>query len=523
METHTPAQAHTQAHTTSLRTIAHSALQNTTPARLLLFLICIWVCAIAFCASAIVTVQQHIHAAITLGVDAAPSIIAAHRIEIGVQKMDADLADELILQPGQYEARSRADEFERCRVNVCRQLVAAAKNITYSTEQTHIENIQIALGKYDMQAQAMRDMHSLGKNNEALKSYLTALQILQAEIVPNTRELNKANIDVLEDTYAREKSASAMSRGLVLGIGGFLTALLVGTQIFLYTRFKRRVNVPLFLSTICTAVFVQHLSSELSESSRNLIVAKEDSYNSVVALLDALADSCDANAAKSRWLVDRQHADIHQKHFSEVTNRVANFAPDYDFAKTIALAQKQMSEHEKLNLPGFSGSLANELNNVRFGGEGEAALEALQSFADYLACDQKMRAQAGAATASKPVSAGAAPGAKPGSPSVSPVSKPGSAGVSPASSSFATAIKIGLGYDPNSSNYFFTKYEDALGRTESINEDNLNLAVQKAIKELNGLVSGSLLLSLFIVICSYLGLFPRIEEYQTKAYLHRRH
>jgi hypothetical protein len=287
---------------------------------------------------------------------------------------------------------------------------------------------------------------------------------------------------------------------------------------------------------VCTAVFVQHLSSELGLSSRNLIVAKEDSYDSVVALLDALADSCDANAAKSRWLLDRQHPDIHQKHFLEVATRVASFAPGYDAATTIELAKKQLAEHEKLNLPGFSGSIANELGNVRFEGEGDAALQALQAFADYLACDQRMRAAAGSANpgsasvppAAKPLSAktasaAAPPASKSAIAGVTPASKSANASVSPASKSFELATRIGLGYDPNSSNYFFSKYEDALGRTLNINQEHLNFAVEKAIAELNGLVTGSLLLSLLIIICTYLGLLPRIEEYQTKAYLHRRH
>jgi hypothetical protein len=209
---------------------------------------------------------------------------------------------------------------------------------------------------------------------------------------------------------------------------------------------------------------------------------------------------------------------------------VASFAPGYHSATTIELAKKQLAEHEKLNLPGFSGSIANELGNVRFDGEGDAALQALQAFADYLACDQRMRA---AAASTNPGSASVPPAAKPASAnttstavlpaSKSASAKPASAAVAPASKSFELATRIGLGYDPNSSNYFFSKYEDALGRTLNINQEHLNFAVEKAIAELNGLVTGSLLLSLLIIICTYLGLLPRIEEYQTKAYLHRRH
>lgn len=466
--------------------VVESVLQNATPARLRLLLVGVCLGAISFCVVAVITVRQHEHALETVGFNAAPSVIAAHRIKIGVETMDADLADELLYAPGQREAQEIADDFEKSRVDVCKQLVAAAKNITYgAAEQLPMENIQIALGQFEMQAQAARDRHDSGAQADAVKGYRAALQTLQEKLLPNADALAKANADVLEDTYAREKGASALSRGLVMVLGLLLLCLLLYTQIYLSARFRRRLNLPVLIALVTAAVFLQHLTAALAASSRELTVAKEDSYNSVVALLDARSNSYDANAAESRWLLDREQADAHQKHFFDSIATVASFADGHDLAQTVTIAQRQMENNEKFNLPGFSGSLADELNNVRFDGEGQAALEALQALGDYCAIDGKMRQLE-------------------------------------RSGAHQEAVKLSLGYERNGSNYQFSKYDDALGRTLKINEGHLSHAVKSALHNLHGLASASLWLSLLIVICAYLGLRRRMEEYQTSNYLHRR-
>jgi hypothetical protein len=277
-----------------------------------------------------------------------------------------------------------------------------------------------------------------------------------------------------------------MSRGFVLVMGIILFSLLFYTHVYVSLRFHRRLNVALLVALACTGVFLQHLSSTLATSSRDLTIAKEDAYNSVVALLDARANSYDANASESRWLLDRARAAEHEKYFQDKNATVANFESGHDFGETIAAAKKQAENNEKGTLPGFTGSLADELSNIRFPGEHEAALETLQAFADYYAVDNKIRH----------------------------LEKSGD---------HAGALKLALGYDPFGSNFKFSKFDDALGRTLKINQSQLKIAVKEAVHALDGLVVMALFVSLVVILSTYIGLSPRLAEYETRLYTHKRH
>jgi hypothetical protein len=460
-----------------LQHMVKTSFQDITPVRLRLLLIANCLLALFFCLAAMGTVHQHEHAALTVGHDAAPSVVAAYEIKGGAAQMDGLLAEELLYNPTDDEALQVASSFEKWRTNVSKQLVAAARNITYGrSEQLPIENLQIAFGKYQMQAQSALDAHNASNQPVALNSYRASLETLENQLLPNADALNKANADVLESTYSEEKSASALAASGVLVIGILLIASLTVSQIYLRRKFRRRLNVPLLLATICTIIFVNHIYSELRHSAEHLKVAKEDSYNSMVAILAARSSVFDANAAQNRWLLDRAHADVHENTFAGDIRSIASFAPGHDFASTLDSVQKQLSAGEKISLPGFSGTLADELANIRFEGEGQVAVEALAALKDYAETDKRMRE----------------------------LEKSGN---------HQAAVKLGLSYFPDASKFAFSKLDDALNRTLKINQQQFENGIKSSLKELNGLDVFSVVFSLFIAICVYTGLRPRMAEY----------
>jgi hypothetical protein len=460
------------------------ALKDVTPIRLWLLFATAALGCLLFGGWAAFTVKQHIHALETVGSDAAPSVIAAHQIKIGVASMDGALADELLSVPGQAQARELAEDFEKNRLNVCRELVAAAKNITYGhAEQEPIENIQFALGSFDMQAQKARDLHQTGTDGDAVTTYRQALATLQEKILTNADDLNKANADVLEETYGREKSASALSRGAVLVLGMVLVGVLLYIHIYLTVHFRRRLNMPLILTMLILTVFLRYLTSQLSFSAHGLIVAKEDAYNSVLALLDARASAYLADSAQSRCLLDKQDIARQQKLFQTNMDRIATIKEGEDGRAILARAKEQLEAGQKPNLAGLSGALADELSNVRFEGERQAALDCLDTFLAYRdvsAREQKLLTEG----------------------------------------KQKEALFIGLGYDPHGSNIAFRLFDDALVRTLAINQEELKHSVESARHALDYLFTGSIVLSIAMVIATYLGLRPRIQEYQVESYLH---
>jgi hypothetical protein len=459
----------------------HSAFQRTardiTPLRLRLLLMLILAVSLAFCILSIHTIQQHDKALQTIGVEAGPSVVAAQEIKIGILTMDSDLADELLYKSGQSEAAERLEDFNKSRIETSKSLVTAARNITYgNAELFPIENLQSAFGQFLMQAQTARDVHEKGQPEETLKAYRDALATLRTSVLTNADALNKSNQDMLIEVYNQEKSASALARGVVLLTGLILLCLLAYTQIYLKMRFKRIFNPPLLVGSILLLLFVQHLYQSLADCSNFTRVAKEDSYDSIVALLGARAASYDANASESRWLLDKEKSATYTKEFQDDMNRVAKFAPGNDLDKTIALAQKQLANGDKFALPQFSGEMAEEFNNIRFNGEGQAAIDALRELKDYLATDAKMRAL-------------------------------------DTNGQHDGALKLGLSRDTRGSDYWFQRFDDALGRALTINQEQLESAFKDGKKCLDNQILFALVISILVVACAYYGILPRIQEY----------
>ena len=123
--------------------------------------------------------------------------------------------------------------------------------------------------------------------------------------MPAANDLNAANDSVLQSgLYRAQKSESQQALILTLVVGGALVLLLVVTQVYVTRNFRRRLNPALALATVVAAVFVCYTAYAFVSHSHNLRGVKQDSYDSVAALLDARADAYEANAAESRWLLD---------------------------------------------------------------------------------------------------------------------------------------------------------------------------------------------------------------------------
>ena len=298
---------------------------STTPTRLKIALISCWMLAAVLCIVVLFGWTQHWHAVKTVGVDAAPSVMAAHKIKIYIETLDADLVNELLGKPG--EMADYVKDFDKNRVEIGKQIIAASKNITYGdAEQVPIQQIQDSLGRYLMVAQAARDAHVRGEQASILSEYRKGYTIFKEEIVPAANDLNAANNSVLQATYEAQKRASQQTLILTLVAGSTLVLLLIVTQVYVTRNFRRMLNPALALATVVAVVFVWYTASTFVSHSHNLQGVKQDSYDSVAALLDARADAYEANAAESRWLLDRQMRAEHERTFFAYAGKLASSA-----------------------------------------------------------------------------------------------------------------------------------------------------------------------------------------------------
>jgi hypothetical protein len=435
----------------------------------------------------------------TLGIDAAPSVVAAHMIRIHIETLDADLANELLGKPNEM-AESVAD-FDKNRVEIGSQIVAASKNITYGdAELVPIQKIEDSLGRYLMAAQAARDAHVRGDQASMLSEYRRSYALLEEGLAPAAKELNGANDSVLQATYEAQNRASLWTLLLALASGAALMLFLVALQIYLARRFRRLVNPALALATIVSAAFISFTAYRFISHSHDMKGLKQDSYDSVAALLDARADAYEANAAESRWLLDPQSRAEHEKTFREYTARLASFGNGQTFEKAYATAQRRnvlmadrmkkgedpvtaaLDARTELPLDGMDGSLKQGLDNVTFPDtdplkdEPTQSAETLRRFGIYYGLDARIRQLEIAGR-------------------------------------HAEAVRFCLSMKEGESNWAFFKFDESLGNWFKLNEDWMHRYTEAAFSDVAGLQYAAPVVLVLVAILVFIGLRPRIREY----------
>ena len=345
-----------------------------------------------------IVLGAHVHRAAmrTVGLDAAPSIVAAQHIKAALADMDADEANEMLARPLTADAATngmakRAPEADAA-------LLEAAKNVTYEAEKQPIETLQVTGGIYNRLVEQTEDLHDAQPDApvyvpsaEVVNGYRADAMIMDNALLPAADDLDAANNVELQQTYHQEAIDSALTTVFV--VVAWLTVLgaLVWLQMYLSRRTRRTVNPLLALATVLLlGLGVYALGGMLSEQ-HELKIAKEDSFESVHALWQARAIAYQLKGEESRYLLDTARAGDYARTFADDANRLAKLPAGMSYEELVA----RESTGEKVEkVDGFSGFLADELNNITFKGERQAALETLAAFGAYLDADRDLRGRA---------------------------------------------------------------------------------------------------------------------------------
>lgn len=420
-----------------------------------------------------VSTRQHQDAIKTVGKDAAPSIVAAQRIKASLADMDANVANELIAKPGQN--RDSVQGYEARRVEVSDALVGAAENITYGdAERLPIKTLTYNLGTYEVLVAEARLLHARGGDVSTLRTYEQANTIMHGTLLPAADALDKANKEVLERVYAQQKTNSSATAALVWIAGLFLLGVLITTQIFLSRRTHRLLNPPLLGATAVSLVFLLYASAQLGAASRDLKGAKQDAFDSVYALWHARAVAYDANADESRWLIDRAQAKEYQESFFAKAGQIAALPPNATYDSVASACQAGQIGTVPAS---FTGYLADELRNITFVGEQDAADETLRTWGRYIVLDGQIRALENAGR-------------------------------------HADAVTLCVGNAPGQSNWAYNQFDAALGKTLTINENALTHSVAAGFADLNALPWLTPIALLLVALLCWFGLSPRLREYR---------
>ena len=408
----------------------------------------------------------------TIARDSAPSIVAAQDIRFALADLDANAANYLI---GDSKHRViAADAIEQRRIHVADALVKAAENITFGDdERTPIKAMFLTFGLYLERLAEARLLHDRNDDAHARDAYLAATGLMHSDLFKQADILDRVNKFHLDAAYDAQAQSNEGAEALAAVVGIALAGVLVWTQIFLFRKMRRMFNVPLLVATVLAIGFTAYLVGRFNDAREDLRVATKDAFDSIFALSHARAIAYDANGDESRYLLDPSpgrgfEADF-RKNVALLTSR-----PGIPSGQIQAEVLRLGNHGAKSSA--FTGYFWDELANVTFDGEGEAAAGIVRTFERYLAIDERMRAleQSGKHT---------------------------------------DAVELCIGSRPDESNAAFGRFNEALQATLDINKRAFDATVEKGDLGLKRASLWDPALAVAIALLGWLGLRPRRREY----------
>ncbi|TDC08456.1 hypothetical protein [Actinomadura bangladeshensis] len=335
-----------------------------------------------------------------IGHDAGPQVVATGDLYFQLSDMDAQLANALLIGTapggGREEALKRYDDNRRKAGDA---LLKAAKLADETTENNTARDLLDALGRYERLAgQALlldrQSPHASGPpSQQVVDLYRQATDLMKLDLLPKAYNLTLDNGTLVRHTYEDKRSAVLMGRTGILVAGLVLLATLALLQLYLTRRFRRLLNVPLALATLGTLVLAGAGTLMLTGQADHLRQAKEEGFDSILALSRTRAISNSANADETRFLLDPGRADAYEQVYLSKSQTVL-------YLKAGNLTQYNDAVQKGLSFePGrapFLGFLGTEANRPAESAEQRARLadgmnEALAAYQKVQANDRRMR------------------------------------------------------------------------------------------------------------------------------------
>jgi hypothetical protein len=311
----------------------------------------------------------------------------------------------------------------------------------------------------------------------ALDLYRQATDVMHRDLLPAALRLTDDEAAQVEHEYAVARSTVGTAVFWVVVLGAALLLVLGAQQIFLIRHHRRVLSPALVAATLVTlGVLVTGLAA-VTGANEQLRVAKEEAFDYAIDLHQARAVSYDANADRSRYLLDPERASVYETAFHAKSQQIVQTdAPgvnDYDAAVAAALAAYN-ADHRTVVFDGFLGR---SLRHVKFSGERAADERTLATYQAYQAADRVMRA----------------------------LNRGGD---------LTEAIRFCTSFAPGGSNALFAAYDAALSELIALNERGFADAVTAGENLLSGWTLLPPLTLLAVAILVVVGAVPRLAEYR---------
>ena len=458
---------------------------STTPGRLGALAATILIAATILATIVVAGISEQHTGLTAIGDRDAPVVAATTDLYFALNDMDAQVANILLVGDATdlgFTAAQAQAIFDRRRLQADSDLQKAAVAATDPVTAASIRTVLDTYGRYQTlvaRALLLDSLHPHAAGHpapETLAAYRLATDLLDTTLLPAARILEDRSAAALETTYRNLQDRSARMRADTATAGVVTLALLIGLQAYLARRFRRRLNPAIVAATLALAVLTTAAVLLANAETHDLVVAKKDAFDSILALDQARAVSYDANADESRYLVDPARARQYQDAFLAKTLQLVDLPGaqidtfDPDLATAIDHYQ---TNHTDIAWTGLYGT---EFRNITFTGERAAAEKTLRQYAVYQTDDRRIRALV-------------------------------ATGQLPAAIAFCTS------YQPGQSNYAFDQYDQALAALIAINQTAFTTNIDTANRDLRGWTLIPWLTLVMIAGLVAAGTWRRMAEY----------
>jgi hypothetical protein len=437
-------------------------LVRTTPRRFLALLIASAVAAVIM-ALALLNAYASIQGTLqTVGKDAAPSIFAADHIQALLADADAN-AMNAVLTKGTPSSDASWTQYRKDMNDAHIELITASQNITYGDEErVPIFTIESDLGQYEYwigQAYGSNDTGTL----------TAADSLFKQSILPASLALYSANNSHLKQSYSTYQDTIRWKMVLVWISMILLVGTLGGVQFYLFRRTRRLINHGYVVASLVTAFIIIYSAVVLNAGQAQLVAAKQNSFNSISPLWGARATSYVMNADESLYLLHYGNNDLLSQDEANFTKLEPSMT---DVDPQVAAADATDAKNGKP----FGGYLGNEMGNITYPGEREAATAAVEAWADYTSIDGKIRQLL-------------------------------------AQGDYQQALQLDLGSSAGQSDLAFTQFDTAMGNVIDINQRHFDQQINDAIRVLGSFPIVLIASLVAIILACFLGFKPRFDEY----------
>ena len=398
----------------------------------------------------------------TIGRDAVPSIVAAEQIRTTLGYAHTEAANAFLAGEGKDGPSMRA--YATAMGEAHDSLLTAAQNITYGDEERKpILTLMTLLSEYERLVGASLESGRYGA------AFASADQLMRTRILPAASALDQANFSHLDLAYQRFGQEARLRQFLVIGLAVLLGAVMLETQLHLYRQYRRVMNPAMLAGSVVLLGLLIGYATLSSSVMASIRAAKEDAFDSVHALTRARSVAYDANALETLYLLESTHAD-------KQVGLTAQFhaAAEAIWHGTVDAGGNLPADLSRLK---GQGMLGDELANITFEGEADAATRTLNGWRAYVAIDERIRKLE-------------------------------------ADGHHAEAIALCLGTHQGESDWAFAQFNDALGATLKINQAAFEQSSARAMSAVESLRYMAVAMLFIPLLAGMLGLRKRIAEFR---------